>query len=72
MVKYKRIFIKNGEVIFEYYPEGDMSVPGVIRFNSNGELIQIVESEKDFKKYYALHAANGIDITKESGTVAWY
>lgn len=71
MIKYKRISNINGRLQYEYYPNGDVSAPGIVEFVKGKEPKLIRESENDVKMYFAIHALNGIDITKEVGTVAW-
>ena len=73
MITYKRIMAKdNGMMQYAFYPEGDLSVPGIVEFAPGKHPKIINESANDVKRYYALHAMTGIDTAKESGTVAWY
>ena len=72
MLKYKRVSSPRGVVRYEYYPEGDVTKPGIIEFHEGTQPELIKESENDVKGYYAVHALRGIDVRKESGTVAWY
>lgn len=72
MLKYKRISNIDGVVRYEYYPDGDTTSPGIIEFEKDGQPKLIQESKKDVKMYFALHAMNDIDVSKESGTIAWY
>ena len=72
MLKYKKISDKDGIKQYEYYPNGDMSAPGIVRFDKAGKAELVKESDEDVKMYFALHALNGIDTTKESGTIAWH
>lgn len=62
---------ENGMMRYEYYPDGDLNAPGVVEFNPNEKPKIIKDSDIDVKRYYAIHAMNNIDTTKESGTVAW-
>jgi len=72
MLKYKRLYEKKGAIGYGFYPEGNISAEGIIEFK-NGEKPKIVKpSPEDVKMFYAIHAMYGIDITKESGTIAWY
>ena len=71
MLTFKRISEENGVLIYEFYPNGDTSVPGIVEFKKGEKPRLIQDSEIDVKMYYAIHALWGIDITKESGTVAW-
>ena len=72
MLSYKRIYNNNGMLRYEYYPNADTTSPGIVEFK-NGEKPKLVqESKKDVKMYFAIHALNGIDTTKEVGTVAWH
>lgn len=72
MLEYKRISHENGIMQYEFYPSGDLTKPGIVEFNSDGKSKLIKDSPKDVKGYFATHALNGIDTSKESGTVAWY
>lgn len=72
MLKYKRISSENGRTRYEFYPSGDVSAPGIVEFKEGKTPVIIQQSEKDVKMYFATHALNGIDPTKESGTVAWH
>ena len=72
MLKYKRISNINGVARYEYYPDGDTTSPGIIEFENDDQPKLIQESKKDVKMYFALHAMNDIDVSKESGTIAWY
>lgn len=71
MLKYKKISEENGIIRYEFYPEGELSAPGIVEFGNGKEPKLIQESDKDVQMYYALHALNDIDITRDSGTVAW-
>lgn len=72
MITYKRISNENGLMRYEYYPNGDTSAPGVVEFKDGKNPKMIQESKADIKMYFAIHALNGIDTSKESGTVAWH
>lgn len=72
MLTYKRIFNENGIMRYEFYPEGDTSVAGIVEFDRAGEPKLLQDSPRDVKGYFATHALYGIDTSKESGTVAWY
>ena len=72
MLKYKRISSLEGTIRYEYYPEGDVTKPGIVEFKQGTQPKLVKESENDVKRYYAMHALRGIDISKKSGTVAWY
>lgn len=72
MLKYKRVSSPKGTIRYEYYPEGDLTKPGIIEFQEGDKPKIVKESENDVKGYYAVHAIRGIDIGKENGTVAWY
>lgn len=72
MLTYSFLFEQNDELVFAYYPEGDISMPGKVAITSGGDGRVIEDSKADFGKRYAYHAINGIDISKKSGTVAWY
>lgn len=71
MITYKRISNVNGRLQYEYYPNGDLSAPGIVEFVKGERPKLIHESSKDVKMYFAIHALNGIDTTKETGTIAW-
>ena len=72
MLTYILSEVNGDEYIFYYYPDGNKDSPGKVGLSKNGEKRVIQESEQDFGKRYANHAMNGIDISQESGTVAWY
>jgi len=72
MLTYKLIFQENGVLWYAFYPEGDETAAGIVEF-VNGEPTRIVqESKNDFGHRYAYHAYYGIDLTRETGTIAWY
>ena len=72
MLTYLLSEINGDEYIYIYYPEGNKDAPGKVGILKNGESRIIEESSEDFGRRYAQHALNGIDMSKESGTVAWY
>lgn len=72
MLTYKKISENNGVKRYEYYPSGNTEKPGVVEYDKNGNASLIKVSEADVKMYFALHALNGIDTTKNDGTVAWH
>lgn len=72
MLTYILSELNGDEYIYFYYPEGNEAAPGKVGLSKSGESRIIEESSQDFGKRYANHAMNGIDISKESGTVAWY
>lgn len=71
MLRYEIVSRENGKNIFAYFPEGN-GLPGLIAIYDNGNLEIIEDSPDDFKGIYRGHAFYGIDISKDSGTVAWY
>lgn len=71
MILYYLVSENGQKRIYDYYPEGE-SDPGRIAFLSNGGIEIIKDSSCDVKGYYRMHACQGIDISKEKGTVAWY
>lgn len=60
------------EYVYIYYPEGNKDAPGKVGLSKARDKRIIEESTQDFGKRYAHHALNGIYISRESGTVAWY
>ena len=72
MLTYILSELNGDEYIYIYYPDGNKDAPGKVGLSKGGEKRIIEESKQDFGKRYANHAMNGIDISKESGTVAWY
>ena len=71
MLRYKIISRENGWNLYEYRPEGE-GRPGIIAIHDNGKCKIIDDSPDDFKGIYRGHAFWGIDISRDSGTVAWY
>jgi hypothetical protein len=72
MLTYKYLDTTNGELVFAYYPNGNKVAPGKVAISGTRQGRVIEESKEDFGNRYAYHAIHGIDVTKESGTVAWY
>ncbi len=72
MLTYKLKEIKDHVKYYEYYPEGDKSECGIIAFDLDGGIDIIQDSKVDVKRYYAIHAVDGIDTSEDSGMVAWY
>jgi len=72
MLTYILSEINGDEYIYIYYPDGNKEAPGKVGLSKNGEKRIIEESSEDFGRRYAQHALNGIDMSKEIGTVAWY
>ncbi|MCI9081485.1 MAG: hypothetical protein HFI70_04030 [Lachnospiraceae bacterium] len=72
MLTYKLIEVNGDEYIYEYYPDGKEEFPGKVSISRNGEKSIIETSGYDFGNRYANHALAGIDMSKKSGTVAWY
>ncbi|MBR2547767.1 MAG: hypothetical protein IKF07_06220 [Eubacterium sp.] len=69
MLTYRIISRKNGRNVYEYIPEGDLR-PGVIAIHDDGTREIVRDSEDDFKGVYRGMAFCGIDISKDTGTVA--
>lgn len=72
MLTYELLEINGDEYVYIYYPDGNEDAPGKVGISKNGSKRIIEESAQDFGKRYANHALNGIDLSKDSGTVAWY
>ena len=72
MLTYIFLHMENDEYFYEYYVNGDKQFPGVVALKKEerGRIVKL--SQKDPFKNYAFHAISGIDITMQSGTVAWY
>ena len=69
MLTYKLIFKDSNVLRYAYYPDGKGDA-GIIEFvDGQGRIIK--ESADDFGGIYAYHAFN-IDLSRESGTIAWY
>jgi len=69
MLTYKLIYKENNVIRYEYYPEGTGTAGIVEYIDSEGHIIQ--ESDDDFDGFYSSHALH-IDLSTESGTIAWY
>lgn len=69
MLTYKLIYKKGNTVRYEYYPDGTGKA-GIVEF-INGKGMIIKNSEDDFEGFYASHALD-INLTSETGTIAWY
>ncbi len=72
MLTYILLEINGDEYIYIYYPNGNKDAPGKVSLSKNGDKRIIEESVQDFGKRYAYHALKGIDLSKKSGTIAWY
>lgn len=72
MLTYILSEINGDEYIYIYYPDGNKNAPGKVGLSKGGEKRIIEESAQDFGRRYARHALSGIDMSRESGTVAWY
>ena len=71
MLTYKRIYMDDEVVRYAFYPDGDLESEGIVEFRKGEYPVIIKQSPADFKMRYAAHAYN-IDLTTESGTIAWY
>ena len=71
MLKYRIISRENGRNLYEYRPDGN-GRPGLVAIHDDGTKEIVKDSEDDFKGIYRGMALQHIDITKDSGTVAWY
>lgn len=79
MLKYKLIEETSATVIYEYYPEGNFSVAGVISYdkilNTNSIVTQSAEdrhgiyAQKMFAKIREFAEGN---LFEEEGLIAWY
>ena len=72
MLKYKLIEKTENEFIYVYYPEGNEDAPGIIAISGHKKGRIVEESKDDIGKIYAFHAIYGLDVTRDSGIVAWY
>lgn len=72
MITFKRIREESDSFIYEYYPNGNLDAPGIVKLYHNGDAEMMQESKEDFKLFYGTHALWNIDKTKTTGTVAWY
>ena len=74
MLRFKLVDNGNGFYLYEYYPEDDRSVFGVIRLGKNGESEIVTLSPGDEFKSYAFHAISYIsrNLGEKEGIVAWY
>ena len=71
MLTYKRIYMDDEVMRYAFYPDGNLDAEGIVEFKK-GEGAKILKhSPEDFKMRYGLHAFH-IDLTTESGTIAWY
>jgi hypothetical protein len=69
MLTYKRIYVSENTVRYEFYPEGTGDA-GIVEFvNGEGKITQ--NSKDDFESFYASHALQ-IDLNTENGSIAWY
>lgn len=79
MLTYSKIATMGHTALFEYYPEGDTSKPGVISFDfDSGECEITCLADGDRHSRYANHLANALesqhagDGVVPSGTIMWY
>ena len=72
MLRYEFIRKVDKGYEYNYFPEGNKNAPGVVFIESKGKGHIIEESSEDFGERYAFHAIRGIDLSKNSGIVAWY
>ena len=71
MLTYKRIYMDDEVMRYAYYPEGKLEDEGIVEFYKDGKREMIKKSPADFQMFYGGHAFR-IDLTTESGTIAWY
>ena len=55
---------------YKFVPDGNLR-EGVVLFYSDGRKEVEQDSPDDVKRYYAIHALNGINTDLDKGTVAW-
>lgn len=72
MLTYKYLHKEDGESVFAYFPNGHEDAPGKVAISDNRKGRVIEESKEDFGNRYAYHAIHGINLGKETGTIAWY
>lgn len=72
MLVYELAEDKNGTRTYHYYPNGDRTIPGTVEFRPGTDPKLIRKSDIESKLIFGIHALNGIDPTKEKGTIAWY
>ena len=72
MVQYEFIREVDSGREYRYFPEGNREAPGIIYLEANGDGRVIEVSKEDIGKLYAFHAIRSIDLSKKSGTIAWY
>lgn len=72
MLTYKRLYMDDEVVRYAFYPEGKSEDEGIIEFYKDGSAKIIKESPADeVHRFYGIHMFQ-IDLTSESGTLAWY
>lgn len=79
MVRIKLVILSDEYAEYEYYPEGNMEAPGIVRLNrKDNQRVFVQESAEDYGRLYAAHALRRIEDYaqksdfKETDMVAWY
>ena len=72
MITYRLIKRLLDRVIYEYYPDGDESAPGVVEFCADGTRRVLTSSSKDFKNIFGGQALARINTSMDSGTIAMW
>lgn len=72
MLEYRLISDENGIRKYAYYVEGIMdSEPGIVAFGDGRKKFRIKKAPSDDFGLYIGHAFSGIDVSRDSGCVAW-
>ena len=71
MLTYKRIYMDDEVMRYAFYPNGNLEAEGIVEFYKDGSRKMVKKSPEDFQMLYGIHAFH-IDLTTESGTIAWY
>ena len=72
MLTYKRIYMDDEVMRYAYYPDGNLEAEGIVEFYKDGSAKMIKKSPEDeFYMFYGRHMFQ-VDLTTESGTIAWY
>ena len=78
MVSYRKIGIQDDKVLYEYYPEGDETTPGMVWVSRDGAQWGLISMpEGSFSAYYVhavmdIRAAAKQGFIRESGETEWY
>ena len=79
MVGYKLVSLNKNTVVYNYYPENDLSNKGIISYDRNkGQMSVTNRAEEDEFSFYSAHMLRMLEESNETGGfqdngyIAWY